>query len=372
MRNEDLSVWGWQPVWRPRSAEIDIDVSRDLRRADPQTWLMFMDDARVARACADRLRRAGHRVVEVRAGDRFTCLGHETYIIAPERGREGYDLLLADLQVRGTMPSRIAHLWMVTADESHRPGSSFFHRVQEQGFYALLFLAQALADENLTRPLHLNVITSGAAQVRDEPLPHPSKSTIAGPTRVIPRELPGVTVSTLDIVLPERSEAPVWKFGAAAQVDIRANDALSLQVLEELVSEPANRIAALRERRFECVMRPVRLTAPQMPVFTSGTYLITGRIGLTFARKFAEAGANLILVARHDLPDRKSWPAYLARHAPQDAIARRIRAVLALEQAGAQVLTAAADICNLDQIRRVVEDAMRRFGPSPASSMAPA
>ena len=52
--------------------------------------------------------------------------------------------------MRGHVPTRIGHFWLVTEGETHRPGSSFFHRLQEQGFYSLLFLAQALADSSLT------------------------------------------------------------------------------------------------------------------------------------------------------------------------------------------------------------------------------
>ena len=44
-----------------------------------------------------------------------------------------------------------------------------------------------------------------------------------------------------------------------------------------------------------------------------------------------------MLVARQALPDRAQWGDYLMRHAPQDGLARRIRAVTALEQAGASL-----------------------------------
>jgi hypothetical protein len=55
----------------------------------------------------------------------------------------------------------------------------------------LLFLAQAIAEENLPRPIHLTAFTTGAAQVRDEVLAYPEKATLLGPMRVIPREVPG-------------------------------------------------------------------------------------------------------------------------------------------------------------------------------------
>ncbi|WGW04464.1 type I polyketide synthase [Tropicibacter oceani] len=364
MRSDDVAKWGYKPVWRPRSAQVEVDID-DLHEADPQTWLVFADDAGLAAGAIEKLRRARHHVVEVRVGDTFSRLSGDLYILSPERGREGYDLLLQDMAAQGVIPTRIAHFWLVTADETHRPGSSFFHRVQEQGFYSLMFLAQALAEEGTAKP-HITVVSNGAAKLRDEALRYPGKSTIAGPARVIPRELPGVTVSTLDIQLPQPVQASLWTRAKAEAAHQQAMNALTARVLEELTSEPANLIAALRgDRRFECAMKPVAL-APEPPAAqTGGTYLLTGGfggIGLTLAQDFAAKGANLVLIARKALPDRGQWADYLNRHAPNDRTARRIRAVQALEQAGAQVMVAAADVCNLTQMTRVRDQAQDRFG----------
>ncbi|ETX30429.1 type I polyketide synthase [Roseivivax isoporae] len=358
-RLDDVARWGWEPRWRPRAAPVEVDVRHDLAAAEPQTWLLLADDSGLAAAAAARLRAAGHHVVEVRPGDMFARLADDAYTLAPERGREGYDLLIQDLLSRGVVPTRIGHFWPVTEGTDHRPGSSFFHRLQEQGFYALLFLAQAIADETLPRPIHVTVFTNGAARLRDEALPHPEKATIAGPARVIPRELPGVTVSTCDLVLPRRTT------GLFARRDDRARAPLDEAVLEELMSEPGDRIVALRGgRRHECTMVPRPLREAPLP--EARTILITGGfggIGLTLARAFAARGANLVLVARGALPDRADWDLYLRRHAPQDRVARRIRAVQALEATGAAVLCVAADVCNADEMRAAVAEAEARFGP---------
>ncbi|MFZ7090931.1 type I polyketide synthase [Primorskyibacter sp. 2E233] len=367
MRSDDVTQWGWKPVWRPRAAQVEVDVTEGLADAEPQVWLVFMDDAGLADDAVLTLRKAGHGVIEVRPGDTFSRLSATSYLLAPERGREGYDLLLQDLALQGVIPTRIAHFWLVTKDESHRPGSSFFHRLQEHGFYSLMFLAQAVAEENLTRPLHITVVTNGAAKLRDEALPYPGKSTIAGPARVIPRELPGVSVSTLDVQLPAPVEASFWSQAKAHAARQEAMNALSLRILEEMLSEPADTIAALRgDRRFECAIKPLALPMETPQPMAGGTYLLTGGfggIGLTLAQDFAARGANLVLVARKALPDRGSWSDYLNRHAPQDATARRIRAVQALEEAGTQVMVAAADVCNLTQMTRVRDEAEARFGP---------
>ncbi|WP_353473838.1 beta-ketoacyl synthase N-terminal-like domain-containing protein [Salipiger sp. H15] len=365
MRSDDVGAWGWKPVWRPRAAEVELDVATGLAGAEPQVWLMFMDEAGLAARCAARLVAAGHAVVEVRPGDAFARLSDSAYILPPERGREGYDLLLRDLALRGRLPTRLAHFWLVTEGETHRPGSSFFHRVQEQGFYSLLFLAQAMAEEALPRPLPLTVLTSGAAQVRAEPLTHPAKATIAGPARVIPRELPGVSVTTLDLQLPAPATGRLRarrRAEAAREAELAQ---LADLVLEDLLATPGNAIAALRGgRRFESTMAPAALPGGVARP-GQGTYLLTGGfggIGLTLGMDFARQGAKLVLVARRALPDRALWAEHLARHAPQDVLSRRIRAVQALEAAGAEVMVAAADVCNRAQLQAVRDVAEARFG----------
>ncbi len=362
-RSDEIADWGWKPVWRPKAAEIEAE----LADADPRTWLMFLDDTGLGEACATKLRAAGHTVIGVRPGDSFARVSDESYLLAPERGREGYDQLLRDLNARGIAPDRIAHFWLVTADEGHRPGSSFFHRLQEQGFYSLLFLAQALADEELPRPLQITAVTNGAAQLRDEGLPHPAKSTLAGPLRVIPRELPGVHCAALDVQLPQIEAAPFWKRANAQAAQARAMETLTNAVIEDLLAEPADRTAALRsDRRFEATLKPVALPADPAPAAKpGGTYLITGGfggIGLSIAQQFATLGTNLVLASRGEMPDRADWDTYLHRHAPQDATSRRINAVRAIEDAGGTVMTVAADVCNLDQMRAAVDAAKARFG----------
>jgi NAD(P)-dependent dehydrogenase (short-subunit alcohol dehydrogenase family) len=266
------------------------------------------------------------------------------------------------------LPTRVAHLWLVTDRESFRPGSSFFHRNQEQGFYSLLFLAQAMADENLPTPLEITVVTSGAAQVRAEPLPHPEKSTVLGPARVLPRELPGITCRLLDATLPA-VERPS---GLLALGRVRpAEDPLSplaARVLEDLFAAPTDTIAALRgSKRLELEFAPQPLPPATAPALrTGGVCLITGGfggIGQSVAESLVRASqARLVLVGRAPLPPRTGWALHLRRHGPNDPTSRRIRAVERLESLGAEVLVAAADVCNPEEMRAAVAAATERFG----------
>ncbi|GHC30889.1 hypothetical protein GCM10007291_34540 [Gemmobacter nanjingensis] len=353
-RIADVAGWGWRPVWRARAAEEEDEPAA-------HSWLVFADEAGLAVPVVTRLRAEGHRVTVVRSGDAFARDGEGNYTLNPERGREGYDALIRDLVAHGHAPDRIAHFWLVTERESFRPGSSFFHRNIEQGFYALMFLGQAIAGENLPQPIHMTVVTSGAVQVADEGLPYPEKAAIAGPVRVIPRELPGMTCATLDLRLP----VPVR--GWRAKPDPAAMERLAAEVCEDLLAPPGNRMAALRDgKRLERGLRKLPLPEARLDLPEGAPVLITGGfggIGLTLAEKLAVAAkAKILLIARRDLPPRDDWTAHLARHGAADPLSRRILAVQRLESLGAEVRVARADVCNTEEMRAAITEAEAEFG----------
>ncbi len=356
-RLAEISDWGFAPHWKPTAADCNIDVLAALEDAPKQSWLVFMDDTGLASDAVQKLRGSGHQVVEVRAGDAFASDGNGGYLISPERGREGYDLLCEALAARGIQPTRVAHFWLVTDNEQHRAGSSFFHRNQEQGFYALLFLAQAMSAADWP-PVAITAFTTGACSVRGEALAYPEKSTVTGPIKLIPREMPGVTATALDIVLP-----PLARKGTRFE-------ALTPLVLEEMLAEPANTIAALRgERRYERVFNPMLLpesAQADLPLRDKGTYLITGGfggIGLTLAESLVRSHeARIVLMARTPLPPRTSWEAHKLRHGSHDGVSRRIAAVEKLENLGGQVLVVAGDVANIEDMRSALEKMQLRFG----------
>jgi len=377
-KEEDVRDWGWTPVWRPAAAPF-LDSLDELSERDPESWLVFLDDAGLGERVVSRLRQAGHGVTLVRPGDTFAKMSDGSYVISPERGREGYDLMVQDLVKAGTVPSRVLHLWLTTQDESHRPGSSFFHRNQERGFYSLLFLAQAIADENLPRPLALTVITSDAQRVAGEALPHPEKALTLGPALVTPRELSGVHVRTLDVRLPAVQKRLFGGKLAMALVDPFAGrkqvtaglDALADTVLEEALADPGSSVAALREgKRFERTFRrrPLEPAAEVPRLRDGGVYVITGGLGglgLVAAEEIARAAKSptLVLLGRRGLPDRDGWDAYAAERGDTDPTALKIARVRELEAQGATVIPAQADVTNVAQMRALLEQVREAHGP---------
>ena len=361
-REDDISKWGAVPHWQPRYAEVDTKLT------SPLNWLIFADAGGIAAGAITALQEAGHSIVQVTAGDGFAKVSDSHYTLAAEQGRPGYDQLVTALGEAGKLPDRIAHFWLTDDVSPPRPGSSHFDRNVEQGFWSLTWLAQALADVDRAAPLHLSVFTTGAVQVRDEALPHPEKTLISGPVGVMARELPALTAAQIDLEVSR----PVAQVGWFSKPAARAETISPEDLLDELLAHPANpQVAHRGGRRHELRYRSAELPQDGLPGWkTGGSYLITGGfggIGLTLAADIlATEGTRVMLLSRAALPPRTQWDAYLADHGPAEATARRIRAVQRLDtlaaQNGGAVEVAQADVANLAQMRRVLDDLQTRHG----------
>lgn len=393
-RIADVERWFYRAVWRRE------DLS-ELPPETPASWLVFADGDGLADRVSARLRSLGHTVITVRAGDAFYRSGDSEYVLPPEHGRDGYEALVRDLIASGRVPSRVLHAWCWADRESFRPGSTFFHRNLELGFYSLLFFAQALAGENYPTPLHISVLTTGAECVEGEAVPYPEQAAVLGPCKVIPRELPGVTVSTVDLPRPggqgreaQRALGALvlggvetlvqrGRWGRFAGQNGMSNGAggnghghgghgselladVDRALMSELFATAQSRQVAIRGGvRWKLDYERLRLEKQPSLLRSKGVYLITGGfggIGLSLATHLCKKyAARLVLIARQPLPARDEWSAWLASH-PGDPLSERIRAVRALEEAGGEVLPLAADVTDVQAMADAVSDAEQRFG----------
>jgi acyl transferase domain-containing protein/thioesterase domain-containing protein len=374
MKEPNPSKWFFRAAWRQRDAELPEE-------ADRLVWLVFADDAAVSDKLIPSLRSAGHDVIVVREGDAFYKLSNDEYRLAPEHGLEGYETLVRELLASGKAPNRIFHAWLLTDKETHRPGSSFFHRNQERGFFSLLFLAQALGAQDYPKPLHIVVATSGLFALGDEVSSYPEKATVLGPVRVMSREFPGVTCRLIDVALP-REARKIFGVGVPPRAEplfnalvppngASRNDPRRRELIArlgmELGSTLSDEVVALRDgQRWVQSFEPATLREADHVSFKErGVYLVTGGFGgiaavvaRDLARRFR---ARLVLVGRTPLPNRTEFAQWLDRH-PNDPLSERIRFVQELEALGAEVLACSADVTDVDRMREVVEEAVGRFG----------
>ena len=76
----------------------------------------------------------------------------------------------------------------------------------------------------------------------------------------------------------------------------------------------------------------------------------------------ANASARLVLTARTPLPPREEWARWLAEHGSDGQTARIIRNIREIEESGGEVLTAAADAADLNQMKCAIDLAREHFG----------
>ena len=261
-------------------------------------------------------------------------LENRVYTIDPNRS-EDYKSLL-DAVSPGGLPPRILYMWQTCG------GRASFHN--------LLRLAQACGEVSQPGPSEWVIVSRGMHRVNGREKLDPEQALVLGPCRVIPWEYSSIKCRSIDV--DETAELA--------------------ELVPELILEPevstsfapaAYRDGYRWEQRFE----PVRLNGKKSPVREHGVYLITGGtggIGLVLAEHLAAtAHARLALLARTPLPAPAEWPRWLETHEEDDKIGQIIRAIVKLEQLGAEVICIAADVCDRDAMQRAVAQVHERFGP---------
>jgi len=347
------------PVWKAQYADCLVDVSTLEDMDEVKTWLVLKDQLGLAEATIARLRAGGQTVVEVETGDVFQRQGRESFTLAPEQGLPGYQSLMHDLVADGLSPDHILSFWTLSQSGEFRAGSSSFHRNQEQGFYALLFLTQAIDSEKLQMPLRITCVGNNVLATGKRGDLEPDKATLLGAVGVIPREMPGISISYCDLALPQE--------GRKRRRDLTPEVSY---LLEEALAETHGGISAFVDgRRMVQAQRSLAVKSLQASakLRARGVYAITGGfsdVGLVIAAHLARAyNARLALISRRELPDRADWARYLRLSAAGDPMAAKILAVQRLEEAGATVVTATADVCNPMDMARAKTGIEAAFGP---------
>jgi len=342
-RTADLTDWFYLPVWKQSLPPVPPPRGGTERGS---RWLIFGDHRGLGAAIAARLRQEGHQVITVTTGEGFRHLADDSCALAPGC-RAHYDALLKEYGV----PEEILHLWSVTGHGSAEEPTD----LRARGLYSLLFLAQALGERDVRRPLRLRIVTDGLWAVGSEEVPCAEKATLLGPVRGIPQEYPHISCRAIDVVLP-RPDAPLEPLVARLFAELAAD----LQGISVAYRGPQRWL-----RTFEAVRLEERtdLAGKLRP---GGVYLITGGlggIGLTLAERLArDVQARLVLTSRTGLPAREEWSAWLRERGEGDAMSRKIRRIEAIERVGGEVLALAADAADEDQMRAAVQQARERFG----------
>ena len=331
--------WFQQRVWQRSALEKTASSA-------PGCWLIFLDETGLGAEISNQLKAAGHEVLQVSVGARYKRTGTGTYVVCPG-SRHDYDQLLADIVRYEHLPAKILHLWPVLDGKTGQT----LDQTLDLSFYSLLFLAQALGDQDL-EAVEITCVSNGLNSVSGESTFAPARAALLGPVRVIPKEFPGTLCRHLDLD---------WKIG-----DLRK---AASDVIAEWALPAANPCIASRqsERWVESFESPsLRIQPSVSRLKEKGVYWITGGlggVGLVIAEHLARTvHARLVLTGRTPLPPPSEWDALLKQPEKTGDVQQKIRKLQELESLGSEVLTMAADVADRGQMEEALSMVRQRFG----------
>ncbi|MGH9753403.1 MAG: amino acid adenylation domain-containing protein [Blastocatellia bacterium] len=344
--------WFYVPLWKETASVI----KRQERKA-AQRWLIMEDKGGIGERIALELERQGCVVTRVKRAERYERRGEREYRI---RQREAGDCqaLLKDLERRGELPEKILHLFNLNRanDKGTLGWEERIEEAAEEGFYSLVYIAQAIGQMAGVKEAEVVVVSNGVVEVGGEEDLRAEKSMVMGPVRVMRQEYPQLRSRYIDVLIPPAGT--------------RREEILIEQLLEDLTTESADQVIAYRgNHRWAQTYEPVRLaTAPAgAGLRPEGHYLITGGlggIGMALAEHLARSvKARLVLTGREGLPARDEWDRLMEEAGTDEKIRRKISKIRELEELGAKVEVISADVSDETQMKEVARRSRRRFGP---------
>lgn len=351
-KKEDISNWFYIPSWK-RS----ITSTSQSKESGVQSYnLVFIDENGLGAQLVKRLKQQGEQIIIVKVGSQFAQPQEDVYTINPQQSND-YNTLINKLETQGQIPYKIIHLWTATANKDPELTlKKIGKEIQQKGFYSLLFLAQAIGKQNLTKEVQLTVISSNLQSITGEEMLSPEKATLFGAVTAITKEYPNINSCVVDIVIPDTIN---WQ-----------EEKLIKWLLTEINTPNNDEIIAYRgHNRWLPTFEPIQLdeTLEQIPYLKEkGVYLITGGlggIGLEIAEYLAKTvQAKLILTGHSTYPNREEWSQWLATHDQSNSISQKLQKVIQLEKLGSEVLVVSADVADLEQMQAVLATATSKFG----------
>jgi len=331
LKKGNTADWFYKPTWFRKSFET-------MPKLEEKTnWLIFCHKDGFSDQVCSRLKQAGMNVTYVSIGKDFCNTGQGHYQVNPSHHGD-FDSLLKALCADNSAPDYIVYAWTMTKEHeclSH----SILLKSQDVCFYSLIYLAQAIGKSNITKHVDIKIVSNYLQSVTGDELLSPQKAILLGPCKVIPTEYQNISCKSIDLAVDS-----------------------SIDLFFEEYSDQQNtdKVVAFRGRhRWVQDFTPVQLIDSVNPVKLKmhGVYLITGGlggIGLALAEYLAVTyQAKLVLIGRTHLPLRKQ---------ETDVVSDKWAAISQLEKLGSEVMLASADIANIDEMNRVVDDAKQKFG----------
>jgi myxalamid-type polyketide synthase MxaB len=192
-----LSDWLYEIEWLPQDRQQAPEpVQPDL----PGNWLIFADRGGVGAALAALLEARGERCVIVFPGEAFEIPEEGHWRINPAQPEDFQRLLRETLAADKPLCRGVIHLWGLEATPAKGMTTASLAAAQAMGCGSVLYLAQALANNEEARSSRLWLVTRGAQPVGSLPAPLAvAQSPLWGLGKVVAREHPQFQCVRIDL-----------------------------------------------------------------------------------------------------------------------------------------------------------------------------
>ncbi len=341
--NEKLHLYepGWRLSDRPQKQLED----------DGRPWLIFRDDQGIGAGIAAKIRERGCTVWMLSQGDRFARLEDFSFTVRPGVKDDLASVLSSVRSHDDGLPPRVLHLWSVTGQGGDHNTADAFQKANRAGFYTLAALVTAAASAGASEGMEIFAIGDGLKQIDGEAGDlHAEKGGLLGPVHTLPLEFSLLSCRLIDITGFDDSDSV---------------DSICKSVIAEAECSSDDKVVCLRPggRYVEELYEYGAPKAGRPFLRDGGTVLITGAmggLGLAVAGAlFHDCRARLVLLSRWEPPPRDQWH---ERAAVNDKIGHALRALIELEDQGAEICVICADTGHLQSLRAAVDSTESKFG----------
>ncbi|MBW4615278.1 MAG: type I polyketide synthase [Desmonostoc vinosum HA7617-LM4] len=316
--------WLYEVSWQPRPRQLT-----QITAHEPGSWLILADSWGVGQALAHLLQQRGQSCSLVYAGNSYQVKEPGTWSINPSNPAD-FERLLQEVVGTSKLPLKgVVHLWSLEVRLNSELTIPLLEKIQVLGCGSTLHLVQALANSQASPRLWL--VTRKAVPAVS-PLLAPAQACLWGLGKVIALEHPKLWGGLIDLA----ADAPT-------------DEAVNL-LAEIWDSQGEDQIAFREGQRY--VARLIRSEVPEVrsvSLQSDSTYLVTGglgALGIKLAQWMVEQGArHLVLTGR------------------KQASAEVLQAIAQMENLGAKIAIATADVAQWSDMVRVFEDIKTSMPP---------
>ena len=351
--------WFYEIQWQSQPRQLTTGLENGCHKACG--WLIFADLGGVGEALAQLLRDRGHSCILVYPGNVYQLRETGTWSINPSSPADFERLFPEALETLNLPLQKIVHLWSIELGLVEQLTIPNLEQSQILGVGSVLHLLQALIKQESSQKNPKSKITPHASTGGT-----PATQWLQNLKSKI--ESPQLWLATRGAVpvgtsLPAVAQSPLWGMGKAialehpelwgGMVDLAPqtlSDEVERLIAEIQDSQGEDHLAFRIGSRYVARLAQKQLPQSQKITFRSNsTYLITGglgALGLEVAEWMVQQGVrSLVLTGRRK-------PSSQAR----EAISR-------MEQAGASVLVAQADVSKVWDVAKVLEEVETAMPP---------